>query len=445
MKKIVVLLGAFLLIAFAFFRITLYPKLNIVNGFSARSVATHYFLAGRSQEFTEKTDNDIESMDLATSILDKNTKTVESSVYGLKKRKAIYKDGIGTILIPENEDASKIFLVPNRDKTPKNMPFPYGDLPQKDTVFTNIDYLNLDKAISNAFTEDADIKKTRSVLVVYKNQIIGEQYKEPFDKNSIFLGWSMAKSITSGVLGVLEQQGKIKIDQSNLFEEWKNDDRKNITIRNLLNMNSGLEWEEDYTKICDATEMLFIDSDMSLRQKNKQLVGKPNESWNYSSGTSNLLSAFIRKQFSSQQAYLDFWYTNLIDKIGMHSALIETDYSGNYIGSSYVWATARDWAKFGLLYLHNGNWNGEQIIHKHWVEFTQKPTNTSKGEYGGHFWTNEGLRFKSAPKNMYYCDGYQGQFVCIFPDLDLVIVRTGLDGSDAHIDALLKDILANIK
>lgn len=445
MKKIVIFLVVLLLIGFAFFRITLYPKLDIVSGFSSRSVSTHYFLAGRGQESTEKTDNDIESMELASTIIEESTKSVTTSVYGLKKRETVYKEGIGTVLIPKNEDASKTFLIPNRNKKPKGLSFPYGDLPQKDTVFSNVNYQNLNKALNNAFTKDVEIKKTRSVLVVYKNQIIGEKYKKGFDKNSMFLGWSMAKSITSGVLGVLEKQGKINLEQNDLFEAWHSDERKNITLRNLVNMNSGLEWVEDYGKISDVTQMLFIDSDMSLKQKNKKQIGKPNESWNYSSGTSNLLSAFIRKQFNSQQAYLDFWYTDLIDKIGMYSMLIETDYSGNYIGSSYIWATARDWSKFGLLYLHNGNWNGEQIINKSWIDFTQKTTNTSDGGYGGHFWTNEGMRYIDAPKNMYACIGFQGQYVFIFPDLDLVIVRTGLSGEDAHINELLKEILSSIK
>jgi CubicO group peptidase (beta-lactamase class C family) len=101
--------------------------------------------------------------------------------------------------------------------------------------------------------------------------------------------------------------------------------------------------------------MLFLAENMAEVQKQKKLVGKPDASWNYSSGTTNLLSGFIKKQFKDEQAYLDFWYRELIDKIGMQSMLIEPDFSGNLVGSSYGWATARDWAKFGLLYLHNGN------------------------------------------------------------------------------------------
>jgi len=446
LKKILFAIIGIILIGTLYFFYALYPKLDLVSGFSAKSVASHYFLAGRSQEFTEKTDNDIESMDLAKTILDKDHHSVTSNALGLKNRKAQYFDGLGAILIPQGKETIKVKrAVPKRNKIAKALPYPFGNLPQKDTVFSNINYKNLKQALDNAFTKDIDIKKTRSVLVIYKNKIIVERYKTGFDKKSLFLGWSMAKSITSGVVGVLEKQGKVNLDQDNLFQEWQNDDRKQIKLRNLLNMNSGLAWEENYSKICDVTQMLFLDSDMSQKQKSKQLVGKPNESWNYSSGTSNLLSGFIRNQFKTHQEYLDFWYSELIDKIGMNSMLIETDFSGHYVGSSYAWATSRDWAKFGLLYLNNGNWNGEQIINKSWVDFTKTPTNTSNGDYGGHFWTNQGLHFPDAPKSLFYADGYQGQFVFIFPEQDMVIVRTGLSGEKTHINELLKEILASFK
>ena len=285
-------------------------------------------------------------------------------------------------------------------------------------------------------------KKTRSVLVIYKNQIISEKYAPGFNKNSMFLGWSMTKSVLSAVLGVMEKQDMVNLKQTDLFKEWKDDERKNISLANLLNMNSGLAWEEDYTKICDVTRMLFIEPDMTTIQKDKLIVGPLDNTWNYSSGTSNLLSSFIRDQFKSHQEYLDFWYSDLIDKIGMHSMLIETDYSGNYVGSSYGWATARDWAKFGLLYLHNGKWMEEQLINKFWVDFSKEPTNGSNGVYGGHFWLNAGAKFPDVPIDMYSCNGFQGQFVFIIPSMDLVIVRTGLkENPDFNVNDFLSEII----
>ena len=207
-----------------------------------------------------------------------------------------------------------------------------------------------------------------------------------------------------------------------------------------------MEWVEDYNNISDVTKMLFLAEDMTQTQLKKPLTSKPNESWNYSSGITNLLSGFIRNQFKTHQEYLDFWYAELIDKIGMHSMLIETDASGNYIGSSYGWATARDWAKFGLLYLHNGNWNGKQILSQSWVEYSKTPTNTSNGQYGAQFWLNAGGVYPNVPKDLFSCNGYQGQHVFIIPSKELVIVRFGLAENPVfNIDTFLAEIIATIK
>ncbi len=259
------------------------------------------------------------------------------------------------------------------------------------------------------------------------------------------MGWSITKSITSAILGILEKQGKISLNQDSLFEEWKNDKRAAITLDNLLQMNSGLEWEEDYTTLSDVNRMLFMEKNMPEVQLKKPLTGKPNESWNYSSGTTNLLSWFIRKQFSSHQEYLDFWYQELIDKIGMNSMTIETDLNGNYIGSSYAWATARDWAKFGLLYLNKGKWKNEQILNESWVDYSAKPTNTSKGEYGAHFWLNAEGKYPNVPRDMFSCNGFQGQYIFIIPSKEMVIVRFGLtEDPQFNIDTFIKEILAAV-
>ena len=182
---------------------------------------------------------------------------------------------------------------------------------------------------------------------------------------------------------------------------------------------------------------------MTKPQLYKPLIGQPNKSWNYSSGTTNMLSGFIRNQFKAHQEYLDFWYAELVDKIGMNSMTIETDLAGNYVGSSYTWATARDWAKFGLLYLRKGNWNGEQLLNESWVTYSATPTNGSNGEYGAHFWLNAGGKYPNVPKDLYSCNGYQGQHVFIIPSKDLVIVRFGLaENPEFDVDTFLKEVLS---
>jgi CubicO group peptidase (beta-lactamase class C family) len=447
MKKIFKILGLLALLFLVYFGYSTYPKLDLISGFSSKSLASGHFIDNRSQDLIEKGDNDIEMITLATNKIDENGKFAMSTVYGLKARKAIYREGLGATLINEDFDVTKPYEVPKRVKLDNNLPFPYGNKEPKDTAFANVDYAKLNAVVANAFDEKGQIKKrTRSVLVIYKDKIIAEKYNTGFNKDSKILGWSMTKSITSALFGILQKQGKIDVFKPAPIAEWANDERSKITIANLLNMNSGLEWEEDYNKISDVTKMLFLDTDMSQAQLKKLAEFKPNSHWNYSSGTTNLLSGILRKQFKTHQEYLDFWYSALIDKIGMSSMLVETDMAGNYVGSSYSWATTRDWSKFGLLYLHKGNWNGEQILDESWIKFTATPTNTSNGKYGAHFWLNVGGKFPDVPKDMFYCSGYQGQMVAIFPSQDLVIVRMGLkEDPDFDFNVLLSGIVGSLK
>ena len=417
-----------------------YPKLNILAGYSAKSTASSVFLAKRSLAFTDQNDNNFSPVHLAADAVDLEKKTATSSVLGLLTRKAIMREGLGSVLTLTEADETAPYLVPKRSKTKNHTkPYPYGSAAPKDTVFTNIDYERVETSVNSIFGSD----QTRAVVVLYKDHIISEKYSQGFDASSRILGWSMTKSILSTVFGVLAHQKKINIQDKAPVASWQDDARKEITIHHLLQMNSGLEWDENYDEISDATKMLFLERDMTKMQAEKPLVGKPNESWYYSSGTTNLLSGILRSQFESHQAYLDFWYTDLIDKIGMHSMILEADLAGNYVASSYAWATARDWAKLGLLYLHNGNWNGEQLFSKDWVAYATTPTPTSEGSYGAQFWLNTEKQFKDVPKSMYYADGYQGQRVYIFPDQEMVIVRFGLLNFDENL--FLKGVLESIK
>jgi hypothetical protein len=447
MKKFFKVVGFAIIVALVYLSFTNYPKLDLISGFSAKSIASGHFIDNRSQKMIEKGDNDIDLIDLAKNTINESTHFATASVYGLKERKAIYRQGLGATLINDDFDEAKPYLVPKRTPLNNNLPFPYGNLESKDTVFSTIDYVKLNAAVANAFDKKGKIdKRTRSLLVIYKDKIIAEKYDIGFNKESKILGWSMTKSITSAMFGILEKQGKINIYAPAPIPEWANDERKNITTNDLLHMNSGLEWEEKYDKICDATEMLFQAEDMSRSQLVKQAIHKPNTHWNYSSGTTNLLSGILRKQFKTHQEYLDFWYASLIDKIGMNSMILETDMTGNYVGSSYGWATTRDWSKFGLLYLHKGNWNGEQIFNESWAKYTATPTNTSNGDYGGHFWLNSGGKFPDVPRDMYYCGGFQGQMVVIIPSLDLVIVRMGLvENPEFDFNGMLKGIIGSLK
>jgi CubicO group peptidase (beta-lactamase class C family) len=405
------------------------------------------FEANRTEQFVIETDNNFSPIDIAKYEVDTINKTVTASVYGMMKRTAVYNEELGCQLLLKNSKKPRIAFLPVANNCPINPYFPIGNEDPKDTIFSNVDYNRLNKAIESSFDpKGKDSLLTRSLLVIYKDKIIAEKYDEGFNKDSKILGWSMTKSILATIFGILDKQGKIDLNETHLFPEWENDERKNITLNSLLQMSSGLEWNEDYNHISDVTRMLFLEKDMTLTQLNKELKYPIGSHWNYSSGTTNLLARYLKGKFPDYQSYLDFPVKELFDKLGMGTALIETDLAGNYVYSSYGWATTRHWGKLGLLYLHKGNWNGEQILKESWVKFVSTPCKDSQGQYGAHFWLNVGGLLPDVPRDMFSMQGHEDQKVYIIPSKDMVIVRTGLN-EDTFLDfnKLLKEILASVK
>ncbi|NNE77794.1 MAG: serine hydrolase [Pricia sp.] len=419
-----------------------YPKLNIVSGYASKNMASTVFIADRSPESVTLNDNNVPLIKLAE--VESDGTSASATVFGLMERKSICHEGLGCVLVNDNYDPDTTISVPQRKISKNNLPFPYGNNGTLDTIFDTVDYEILQEAVESAFSRP-EVQKSRSVLVVYKNHIIAEKYIDGFTKDTPILGWSMTKSVLGTLFGILEYKGRINLNSRAPVADWQNDARKEITLNHLLRMQSGLAWNEDYTTISDVTKMLFLASDMTQVQTNQERVAAPTEIWNYSSGTSNLLSGILRDQFKSHQEYLDYPYAALIDKIGMQSMVIETDMKGNYVGSSYAWANTRDWAKFGLLYLNKGEWNGNQLFDPKWVAYVTAPTMHSDGKYGGHFWLNAGGKYPDVPKDMYSANGFQGQRVFIIPSKDLVVVRTGLaEEPDFDMNAFLGGIIKAI-
>src|SRR5690606_21166807 len=181
---------------------------------------------------------------------------------------------------------AKLTIRPKRNRVADTIPYPYGQADPLDTILPEVDMDLINKAVAMAFA-DPETQKTRTFLVLYKGHLIAERYIDGFDKDTPILGWSMTKSVLATCFGILEHQGKLEVDWPAPIAEWKDDERKNITLDHLLRMQSGLEWDEDYSTISDVTRMLFLDSDMTKAQKDKKAIAKPTEIWNYSSGTSN--------------------------------------------------------------------------------------------------------------------------------------------------------------
>ena len=424
MKKLIIWLVIICILAVVGYTVNSYATL--FNGAAAKEVCSCMYLSDREQESIEMNDLNSFFIKLSTNVVDEENRTVTSSFFGIASKTAVYRDGLGCALVNDADinEVMKQSFKPNIPVYDADTIFwPSGDK-MRDTILANIDTYKLNKAIEEALNEG----HTRGIVVAYDTLFMAEGYNHGFDKDTRILGWSMTKSIMSTMTGILVKQGKLKLDGETSIHEWKNDERKNINLKNLLQMSSGLEWEEDYGKISEVTTMLFSKSDVAKYSISQKAIVKPDSLWVYSSGTSNIISEIIKRACPSQEDYLAFPQDELFSKIGMRSMVLETDAAGTFIGSSYSQATPRDWARYGLLYLQDGYWGNEQILPDGWVDFTKTPALNSKGEYGAQFWLNsaEEPELPDAPSDIYFADGYNGQRVYIVPSHNLVIVRLGL-------------------
>jgi len=424
-----------------------YPKLSIISSYSAKKMCSCTFIADRSQESIQNQDLALGPLAFSSTKIDRKNKKVTSSVFGMQPKTAEYRGKLGCVLIQGDDDYQvKYPKTKNEETDLSNLSYPYGDM-IKLTKTEGIDHEAVKQAVENAFDEGYAMtsKKTRSVIVLHKDSLIYEQYAQGYDMDTEILGWSMTKSIMNTCVGMLVKDSVISIANKNLFPDWADDERKNITLENLLHMSSGLEWSEIYSEISPATKMLYDSENNSKVARKQGLEAKVGEHWEYSSGTSNIISGYIRDQFENHGDYLKFPYERIFSKLNMDNTTLECDESGTYIGSSYCYATPRDWARFGTLYLNDGMWNGERLLPEGWVEYTKTIVPDSKGQYGAHFWTNGGgSMYPDAPHTMFSCNGYEGQLVAIIPSKDLVIVRMGLNG-DFDFNALLSGICNAVK
>jgi CubicO group peptidase (beta-lactamase class C family) len=271
------------------------------------------------------------------------------------------------------------------------------------------------------------------------------------------LGWSMSKSVTNALVGIQVKNQGLDIKAPASVSEWQNEGnpRREITLDQLLRMSAGLEFEESYLPPDDTTRMLYQSYDFAAYAANKPLAAKPDTEWNYSSGAANIIARIVRQTAEKNSPeYYTFIRKKLFDKIGMYSAVMEPDSSGTFVGSSYTFATARDWARFGLLYLQDGVWQGERILPRGWVKYSTTPTpQAPRGEYGALFWLNAGSpsdpevrRWPSAPRDAFAALGFQEQKVIIIPSKKLVLVRLGAttDRKSWNSDEFIANVLAAI-
>lgn len=395
--------------------------------------------------------------------IDRQRKTVTSTSFGLFPLTAVYREGCGCSLVigttAEEMRAQKLVepeFQQEARRLPDTLPWPHGNGGPVDPESLGVNKQLLNAALDAAFEEpDPDHpRKTRAVVVIYDGRLIAEKYAPGFHREMPLLGWSMGKSITSALVGILVKEGRLDIKKPSLVPEWQtdHDPRKKITLDQMLRMSSGLTFEETYAPLYDATDMLYGSYDFAAYAASKPLETSPDGKWNYSSGTANIVARIVRQALEEEGPYYyRFIREKLFDKIGMTSAFVEPDSSGTFVGSSYGFATPRDWAKFGLLYLKDGVWKGERILPEGWVDYTTTPTPLSpRGEYGAMFWLNAGAkgnpadrRWPDAPTDAFGALGFQEQKMIVIPSKNLVLVRFGAttDRKSWDTNSFIRDVL----
>ncbi|BDX06228.1 serine hydrolase domain-containing protein [Planctobacterium marinum] len=368
---------------------------------------------------------DLASYSPATRLLDivydDAEKRVTANMLGLASYTGQYRDGLGCTL--EIGDTTALDALQVKKVEAEAAPWPQGN--QVSTVQDN--YQQLTDQILHQDNQGG--LQTRALLVVKDGQVVAESYAEGVDNQTQLLGWSMGKSLTAMMLGRMQTLGLVNLQQKAGFAPWQSDARQEITLEQLLTMSSGLKFNETYAPGSDSTRMLFTAysaSDVALTATAEK---SPGSYFSYSSGTTNILIRWMRDELGSNQALLDFFHNEILQPLSMADTTFEVDPSGVYVGSSYIFATARDWAKMGFLMLRNGTWQGQQLLQKDWVSAAQKPISAENYQkYGYQFWLNQGgeeLRWNKIPADAYMMMGNRKQVVMIVPSKQLVLVRLG--------------------
>lgn len=245
----------------------------------------------------------------------------------------------------------------------------------------------------------------------------------------------MTKTVNAAVIGRLVAEGRISLDARDLLPQWRSDARRDITLGQLAAMESGLVFNEDYGTVADVTRMLFLEDDMAGFVASRPLEAPPGTRFSYSSGTSVLLSRLWMNSFADPAEATAYPDRSLFAPLGMRSAVFEADAAGTFAGSSYLYATGRDWARFGLFLAHDGVWQGERLLPEGFVGTMQAPNAHSGGRFSKmQTWLpNPGQTL--APAGTFFMRGHDGQTIAINPALDLVVVRLGLTPSRSGYDS----------
>ena len=361
---------------------------------------------------------------------------------GTPVMRAAFREGLGCVVMApdqtfEDIESLPILDVDPPDGDPATIPWPDGDLLEDHALPPNVDAQALADASDWAFDRESPEQVTLSLLVVHQGRIIHERYASGVDVTTRTRTWSTAKSIAVTLFGILSDQGRMALDEPLGFDWFprasspETDPRSRITLRHVLNMSSGL-YPVDNSGLEYATGSglsYWAGASSVVGARHRALIREPGTYWDYEN-YDTLLGVYAMKLIlGDDETYLRYPRKALLDRIGMRNTLLSVDRFGDFILSSQVYTNARDLARFGLLYLQGGVWNGERLVSEEWIDFVRTPapaTAESGNFYGGQWWLVPDSR-TDVPEDAYSTAGNRGQYVVVVPSQDLVIVRRGLD------------------
>lgn len=382
--------------------------------------------------------------------VDTTRQTVTVRAPGAAERMARFNGDQGCSIMPRGETSLHFKPVP----VPRNLPdaatqpWPTGDANALAEPNAGVN-----AALEWGFAQTQH--NTRAIVVVHRGKIAGERYAPGWTKDTPQISWSAGKSITAALVGIVVQHGQLTVDEVAPIKEWrgKEDPRGEIRVRDLLRMSSGLDFAnqglsgpESFTRDNKHMRIYFDGLNVFEHAVNQPQEIAPNTQFRYRNSDPLTLGRIVKEKVEARgESYLTFSQRALFDKIGARNFVLETDAWGNFIMTGFDYGSARDWARFGLLHLWNGEWQGQRILPANWLEFisTPAPADKNKG-YGGLWWLNRGGQWKGVPEDAIRASGHMGQYTMVIPSRDAVIVRLGPSprGSDGYFTELVTRVLA---
>ena len=428
-----------------------YDEPLIAAGFRALFTCSAHFIAGRSLDDIVRVElADTKAGRLPLPEIDAERRIVTQRFGASGARIAAWRDATGCTILPPNLGRGDIAHLPyaTLPSTPNvaAQPFPIGAKTSLPADGLDPRYTALAMPLQRAF--DAETygasTLTAAVLVLHDNDLVVERYADGFDADSGYRTWSTAKSISAILIGIAVDEGLLSLDAPVNIAEWQygSDPRAEITLRDLLQMSSGL-----YSQGSNTNAIYFGGQDAVSAATTTVLESRPGERWKYANNDTLLALIALRQALRDDTAYLRFPYERLLYPLGMIHTRMEIDHRGNFIGSSQVYTTARDLARFGLMLLGNGRFNDRQVVSRDWLDFVRspapaKPAADGQWGYGGQFWLLDGV--EGLPADTYTTAGNKGQFVTVVPSRRLVVVRTGVNPDGVRFDQarFVADMLA---